>query len=121
MHDDPFLFFPSCLKPRVLFTLSGGSIKELGLSMKKMMMVMMMILLIKLCGGSTTKEVESTKKPLGKTFMGTDNIFLQTQVWKVCRTFPKNIAEFFIIYLSDHLAVFFSSQLSYHISHRNDI
>ena len=67
--------------------------------MTKMMMVMMMILLIKLCGGSTTKEVESTKKPLGKTFMGMDNIFLQTQVWKVCRTFPKNIAEFFIIYL----------------------
>ena len=81
--------------------------------MTKMMMVMMMILLIKLCGGSTTKEVESTKKPLGKTFMGMDNIFLQTQVWKVCRTFPKNIAEFFIIYLSDHLAVFLSTFLSY--------
>ena len=73
----------------MLFTLTGGSIKELGLSMKKMMMVMMMMVMIKLCGGSTAKEVESTKKPLGKTFMGMDNIFCKLESGRYVECFQK--------------------------------
>ena len=44
----------------------------------------------------------------GKDIYGDGQHFLQTQVWLVCQTFPKSI-----IHLSDHLAVFFSTFLSY--------
>ena len=75
---------------------------------------MMMILLIKLCGGSTAKEVESTNKPLGKTFMGMDNIFCKLKSGWYVKRFQKASSIYQTILL-------YFSQLSYHISHRNDI